>query len=60
MPVAGAELVPHLLNERTLETHGPYQHGNGFAATNGGTDLRPQECASKLPVAISHTVTAHV
>ena len=64
-PVAGdrspgslpSPLVPHQLKERTLETHGPYQHGNGFPATNGGNTIRPQECKSRIPVQIKQSET---
>ena len=56
-PVPGAQLVPHTLKERTLETHGPYQHGNGFPATNGGNDMKGQECRSRIPIQISQSET---
>ena len=56
-PVAGAELVPHQFKERVLETHGPYQHGNGFQATNGGDTIKGQECLSRIPIQITQSDT---
>ena len=56
-PVAGAELVPHQFKERVLETHGPYQHGNGFPATNGGDTIKGQECRSRIPIQITQSDT---
>ena len=54
--IAGATLVPHPLNERTIEAHGPYQHGNGFSSTNGHSKLLPPTCKSSIPIEVSACV----
>lgn len=38
-----------------IETHGPYQHGNGFPAVNGGGKLQPFD--PKLPISVKATGT---
>ena len=42
-------------NGPTIETHGPYQHGSGFPAVNGGSTL--QLFDANLPLQLKPTPT---
>jgi hypothetical protein len=39
--------------ETTIETHGPYQHGGGFPAVNGGGGSDPQLFKSNIPLSLT-------
>eukprot|EP00463_Aulacantha_scolymantha_P006251 TRINITY_DN783_c1_g1_i1.p1 TRINITY_DN783_c1_g1~~TRINITY_DN783_c1_g1_i1.p1 ORF type:complete len:371 (+),score=60.07 TRINITY_DN783_c1_g1_i1:217-1329(+) len=51
LPNGNALLTPK--SGKTIETHGPYQHGNGFPAVNGGNNLGLFD--SLIPIKISPT-----